>query len=65
MRFLLVTMRNLLVNVKFDLYPYQEGTSWSHGEVFHGHHEVPLVLTVRFLLVMTRNLLVNVTFDLP
>ena len=44
--------------------PYHEETSWSHGEVFHGHDEVPLVLTVRFLLVTTRNLLVNVKFDL-
>ena len=48
--------RNLLVNVKFDLHPYQEGTSWSHGEVSHG--------TMRFLLVSTRNLLVNVKFYL-
>ena len=40
------------------------GTSWSHGEVSHGHHEVPLVLTVRFLLVATRNLLENVKLDL-
>ena len=37
----------------------------SQGEVSHGHHEVPLGLTVRGLMVMMGNLVVNVNFDLP
>ena len=77
-RFLMVTMRFLLVSLwghlgyneeppderKLWHSPYHEGTSWSHSKVSYGHHEAPLGLTVRFLLVMTRSLLMNIKFDL-
>ena len=54
----MVTMRNLLVKIKFAL-PHHERLSWSHGEISHGHHEISLGLTVRFLMVTMRNLLVK------
>ena len=57
MRLLLVTIRNLLVNIKFDL-PRTTREPLGLTVSF-------LMVTMRFLLVLIRNLLVNVNFDLP
>ena len=60
MRFLLVTMRNLMVNVNFDL-PFT--TREPLGLIVR--FLIFLMVTMRFLLVTMRNLMVNINFDLP